>query len=387
MIMRLNTDILILGDVHLAHHRTSTEDIIKTIKETIFPFIINQSIKMLIIEGDLFDRRISINDPDHSLIILFISELIDLLANNNVALRVLEGTPSHDWKQSRLFKTLIDQKESSINYAYFDDIAIEDNNVLNKTILYIPDEWGISSEYTYNHVLKLLKDKHLSRVDYIVMHGMFDYQVASLPNAPFMKAVHNSTNYLSICNYYIFIGHVHTFSSYERIIATGSFQRLAHNEEENKGCLLYTHNDDLDKCQYRLIPNQNAKIYKTITLPSNMEKSEKLIAKTISKLPIDSHLRVVCKKDNHILSIWNKLQMTYLDYNLSKKVIDKDVSKPVLDVSEIKDSFHISQTNIKDIVYERINKLSLDHSLKQCALTEFDLVLKELSNDRNIPIS
>lgn len=385
--MRLSTDILIFGDVHLAHHRTSTEDIIKTIKETIYPFITNQSIKMVIIEGDLFDRRISMNDPEHSLIILFISEFIDLLAKNNVALRVLEGTPSHDWKQSRLFQTLIDQKESNINYAYFDDVVIEENNILNKTILYIPDEWGTTSEYTYNYVLKLLKDKHLSKVDYIVMHGMFDYQVASLPNAPFMKAVHNSTNYLSICNYYIFIGHIHTFSTYERIIATGSFQRLAHNEEENKGCLLYTHNDNLDKCQYRFIVNNNAQIYKTITLPTNMEKSEKLIEKTIKKLPIGSYLRVVCKKDNHILSIWSKLQNTYLDYNLSKKVIDKDVTKPVLNVSEIKDSFYISQTNIKDIVYDKVNKLSLDQSLKSSILNEFDIILKELNHDRNISTS
>ena len=81
----------------------------------------------------------------------------------------------------------------------------------------------------------------LTKVDYAVMHGQFDYQ---LPKHITGMPRHDSQKYLDIVKHYIFIGHIHTHSVYDRIIAQGSFDRLTHGQEEPKGYVVSIVDDE-----------------------------------------------------------------------------------------------------------------------------------------------
>ena len=86
-----------------------------------------------------------------------------------------------------------------------------------------------------------MKDLNIEQVDLAMMHGNFKYQ---LP----MPSIHMHTeeDYLSIVRYYICINHIHTASVYGRILAPGSFDRMAHGEEEDKGYRIYSTENNKD---------------------------------------------------------------------------------------------------------------------------------------------
>ncbi len=373
--------ILNVSDVHLGHHKTKTDYIISNLKSVIHYLIENENIDLLSIAGDLFDRRLWSDDSDIGLILSYIFELIQLCHKKKTSIRILKGTPSHDWNQLNLIKIIYENIGEKVDFKYFDDVAIEYNERLKKTILYIPDEWGMTAEYTFNYVKRLLKENNLSQVDLAIMHGMFDYQVASLPNMPFSKAVHKSSDYLSIVKYYIFVGHIHTFSSFERIIAEGSFDRLAHGEEEPKGCVLLNLDDDLSKCSFQFIENKNAKIYKTIEVKQkDINKALDYIEKQIYKYPKDSYIRLMVNKDSPLLSVYDKFVLKHLDYNFSKKIIDSKVNETKESlVKEFKKSnVTINDKNIHLILKNKLDNIQIESSLKNKALEMFDDIKKEV---------
>ncbi len=375
------SNILVFSDVHLGHHKTKTDYIISNLRTVIHYLIENEKIDLVCIAGDLIDRRLWSDDIVLSSIIGYIYELMTICKNNNVSLRVMKGTPSHDWDQLKLFNLVYEKLNEKFDFAYYDDVIIEYNERLKKTILYIPDEWGMTAEYTFNYVKKLMKDKNLSQIDLAFMHGMFDYQVASLPNMPFSKSVHKSSDYLSIIKYYIFIGHIHTFSTFERIIAEGSFDRLAHNEEEDKGCVLFHLDDDVSKCSYEFIVNKNAKIYKTIEVKQkDINKAISFIEKEIKKYPKDSYIRLLLNKDSPFISIYDKFVLNQLDYHFSKKILNNDKTKETMTKDFKKSDVTINEKNIHTILKNKLDNLSIDSNIKSYAIKIFEELKGEIND-------
>lgn len=320
----MDINYLVLSDIHLGHKRNKTIDIINNLNAYFSHYTSESqftSLDIIFIAGDLFHRLLDFTDPDVHEVTLWLSRLMAFCGRYGIKLRILEGTPSHDWKQSRVALTVAELSSAVnsaspvfVDFKYVDTMHIEVLKDLGLHILYVPDRWTGSTEVTFSQIQEAMKALSISQVDIAIMHGAFGYQLKGIPGNP---EKHNEHDYLGIVKHFINVGHIHTFSTYERIIAQGSFDRLAHGEEEAKGGVLCTISPDGDR--YVFIENKHAKLFKTVTLRTkDLDKSIALIDKAASKLPTDSHLRIKASKLHPAFLGFEELKLRYPLLNLSK---------------------------------------------------------------------
>jgi len=311
---------LVFSDVHLGNPRNDALDIISNIKEMLKSYDRKNKLDIIFIAGDLFDRLITLPSDTATESLLFMAWLLNFCARNQTKLRVLEGTPSHDWLQCKQFETTISVSQLPIDFKYITTVHVEHMEDLDIHVLYVPDEWDPSTDKTYEDVLSELKARHVSKVDIAIMHGQFGYQLpAHIQKIP----RHNEENYLNIVKYFISIGHIHTSSVFSRILAQGSVDRLSHNEEEAKGmmeCHIYRDG----QMEYFFIENKNAKVFKTIDISElDSNKAMKKIDKLVSTLPFGSYVRLKALSDHPTLNHFDEVKKKYPSVIWSKKVLDQ----------------------------------------------------------------
>lgn len=340
---------LVISDVHLGHRRTPTEAIIEHLDETLIPRLTDE-VDALFIAGDLFDQLLDYSMDEIAIIDLFLGRLFKRCAKYDICVRILEGTPSHDRRQARHLYRLIALMELPLNYRYIDTLCVETLDPYGVTVLYIPDEWQERSELTLADAKAALEQAGLAQVDLTIMHGQFHYQ---LTNVPETISRHQEEDYLSLTRYYIHVGHIHTHSVYDRIIASGSFDRLAHGEEEPKGFIQAR--IGAGGLSYEFIENVNATTYKTITLKTT--ETEALFAyldKTLAKYRSGSFIRLSAKTkiDPELLTA---LKVRYSDYHLSVKPIEaKSATRIDAQTLPAYDAFSLTQANLKTLLTQAI---------------------------------
>lgn len=301
------------SDIHIGHIKTPTSHIISSFKNSILTEQ-NKDLDVLFIAGDLFDRLLDLNSKEVHLIIEFFNYLLTYCYSNNILLRVLEGTPGHDWQQSSTLVKLNDIRTHKCDLKYHRFLDIEYIERIDKHILYIPDEWTNSHDDLELQIQEKLNQYSITKVDIAIMHGQFKYQFAGKNyNGFYFKEEY----FLNIVNNYIHVGHYHMFSKFDRIIANGSLERLAHGEEAAKGYVIVE--DD----KYTFIENKNAYTYVTlnITNSTTLERLDKMI----SKYPVNSYIRLLINKEHEFNINFNELKLHYLDYHM-KKIIKENIS-------------------------------------------------------------
>jgi hypothetical protein len=345
------------SDLHLGHpHNTS-------------PFIINNLIKafpdnadtgeldMIVLVGDVFDGLLSLPDKFMTDIDYWIIGLLRLCAKHDIVLRVLEGTPSHDWKQSQRFVTWNEGAQIGCDLRYVKTLEIEYIERFDANVLYIPDEWPGGPAATLEQVKELMAFKNLEKLDFAFMHGQFEYQLPPVVKAP----KHDSAAYLALVKHLIFIGHVHMFSQFERIAAQGSFDRLRHNEEEAKGHIRALIEDE-NTWQLKFIENKGARKFVTIglinyDLPTCFEEIESRI---IDDDIVDgSFIRIECEKGHPLLHSLDHLRRQWPMITWTSIVRGEDPESPaVYPDSELSDDdYHpiqITRDNIVDLVVQHL---------------------------------
>ena len=302
---------IVIGDVHLGHAKTPTAHIVSSLRKHILSDK-HTDIDVLFIEGDLFDRLLDLNSKEVQVIISFFDSLLNYCFLNNIKLRVLEGTPSHDVLQPEILVKLNEIRDNKVDLKYFKVLDIEYLAEENKYVLYIPDEWVNDHAVLEKQIKDKLNLLGIEQVDIAILHGQFGYQVQGIPYTGFRF---DEVYFLNIVKDLIHVGHYHTYSYFERIVATGSFERLAHGEEEPKGYLVAK-----DRT-YTFIPNTDAYIYKNITLRSNTTLEQ--LDRNIRQYPKDSHICLTMSKDHSFNLTFGELKLRYLDYNLKKKIKDE----------------------------------------------------------------
>lgn len=377
----MTKQILVFSDVHLRHKKTPVKYIIENIKRYIHSVIYGESIDCVFIAGDLFDSLINLNSIELTSIISWINTFLTLCAERNTSVRILEGTPSHDWKQSKLFQSIINIKDSlkeKLDFLYHDDLTIEYVKKLGMNVLYIPDEYGLTSDYTFQQVQNKLKEYGLSKVDLVIMHGLFDFQEINTGSKSISKTIHKSENYLDITNHYIFVGHSHMHIFFKRILVEGSFDRLAHGEEEPKGFILAKLETNPTDDSFYFIENKTAKTYKTIEIKtSDIGKFKKQIEKEISKLSKESYIRLLIKNTNPIYTLIDSIVKDYSEFNFTKKVLEDKKAKPKINIEKIShDGITINQNTLRGIVKDKISMMTISDAIKEKAIDILDSITK-----------
>lgn len=368
---------LVISDIHLGHRKVKTVEICKNLDSYFENFKLDtvfSKLDVIFIAGDLFDGLLDFASEDIHVATIFLSRLIKFCSYNNIKLRVLEGTPSHDWRQSKIVQTLVELLKKPIDFKYVDTLHIELMDDLGISILYVPDEWTPNANLTFTQVQDLLKLHRLSEVDVAIMHGMFQHQMRNVHNHP---QTHDASKYLNIVKYFIHVGHVHSFSFEDRIIAEGSFDRLAHGEEEAKGGVLAQISKEGDT-RFDFIENKLAKTFKTIVFrDKDLEKSQDKLLKELRKLKPDSYVRIKASTDHPLYAGLEAVKRKYPEFNFSRISLDKEEkSTQLLNTIQTEADYvpiMITKDNIKTLLLDAIRS---QYSLTQNEYSILDSILE-----------
>jgi len=316
-------NILYFSDVHMLHPRVRSRDIADRLQKLILNVIKHHVLDYIIIAGDFYDESGYLPDEDVFVVEEFIRVLIHLCAHNHIKLRILEGTPSHDRKQSRHFvkvnNFLSGKEKADLKYIETLDIVKEEDG---STWLYVPDEWHHDPDVVWKQVRDRLNQEGLTQVDFSVTHGMYKHHV---PHGLDLKA-HDPDRYLDITRYYVDNGHIHTKSVYkDRFITNGSPDRLAMGEEESKGIWM-AHVSSHSRMEDKLFFFENKEATYMVTLDIKEHTFER------SKEVIESHchpterrfIRLEISEELYSQGLMSYFQDLYPNIVWTKKVTRND---------------------------------------------------------------
>lgn len=259
------TSILAISDVHIGCPRLNPFLLHERFTKFLYPRI-TKDISILFICGDFFDSLINLSNPSSREAMTIIKELKFLCRSVGCDLRVLRGTFSHDRDQPLHFIHREDPNDNTVKM--FDKISFEYHEKTGLNIVYIPDNHG--SKDIYSDIAELLKAHNVEKADILVHHGYFIHMFP-----PGIKPDKNALDVDVIQKYIkgcVLNGHVHRSSIYKNVISIGSFDRLAHDEDDPKG--FYQVDIEGDKYKFNFIENKEANKFITIDLLGYGENQE-----------------------------------------------------------------------------------------------------------------
>lgn len=345
------------SDVHLGHPSTPTSLIIDNLYKAFPDNSKTGELDLILLGGDLFDSELHYSDADIPLMEMWMFHFISMCARRNIVLRILEGTFSHDRGQGFHFDKidrLLKMNGVHADFRYVKSIEVEKIESLGITMLYVPDYTTVEMDRIWKEVQGAMQTAGVTSVDYANIHGAFTYQMP--PIARVQAACHSMERYLSIVDNYIFTGHIHLSSIYERILCNGSFDRLAHGEEEPKGhweALIRKKGED----DFTFVENTRAKLYKSVNVGGmELEPALQAVDECAKGLPPGSAIRLVAEKGEPILHAINRLRRQYPMLQWTSKSVDvKDVQKNLL--VDLRGSFQevqITSENITELLMPRV---------------------------------
>lgn len=349
-----------ISDIHLAHPRTDTYHIIANLRQAFPDNEETGKLDILFFAGDVFDRLMNLPQDEVDAIQEWIADLLRICAKYNIIVRVLEGTPSHDWRQSKQFVNVNNTLDKPADLKYVDILSIETIKELNDlTVLYVPDEWNADAGVTWKQVMELMAIHGLDKVDVACMHGSFDYQlpIQSVKN-------HDSQRYMSIVRHYIVIGHVHIRTELGgKILAQGSFDRLSHGEEAAKGH--YRAIISPDGNRHWFVENVGARIYKTLDCRTlSVEQTLELLAE-FEHLPDKSNFRLLITRGGTVQHGIKDLRKRFPQFKITTHMDEvKTQEKQTLiqdDAPTVK-PITVTSTNIKHLVTDRLKRQGIEES-------------------------
>ena len=346
---------VVLSDLHIGARNTTAKEIIDHLQvffEDFSPKSWAKDLDVIFIAGDLWDDTVSFSDSAIKYFIPFFTLLINFCKRNKISLIVLEGTPKHDRKQSETLKTLAQAIDPSFDFVYVDELSIRYVPKLDMNVLFVPDECRTTSLEVERDVEAMMSEKGLTQVDIAIMHGMFNYQLGTIPHS---ERVYSEQWFLKHVKRYINIGHIHKASQYERILAQGSFDRLTHGEEDPKGAYLLVEEHGGDWAPI-FIENKCAKKYISINAGPTAEKTIELIKKAINKgLPEFSHIRLVGEPTLDVFKGFEELRKQFPQYQLTKKVskeISVEETKPMMQYQAVV----LNRETISEVVFNEVSR-------------------------------
>lgn len=350
-----NLKVAVISDVHLGHDKTDAAFITQNLYRAFPDNELTGELDIIWIAGDLFDRRLSLPDDGVSYIHEWATRFLSMCKRRDIVVRVLEGTPSHDWKQAELLVSINENAGIHADLRHITALEIEHIERFGIDVLYIPDEWRAKNIDTWIEVQELMTEKQLTHVDFSIMHGAFTHQIPA--NIVDMFETHNAEHYLDITRYLIFIGHIHHHSQYERILAAGSFDRLHHGEEEPKGHIRATV-EPSGEYQLRFVENTGARMYQTRNYTGvNIDEVYRDLD-GLTTLPENSNLRIQANTDDAVFSAGRELKARYPKWRITFKSNDR---KEKIQPTITKEAIQTVNLSYNNILVMMSDKLKANH--------------------------
>ena len=363
------------SDIHLGHHINKAQNIINNLSLFLIKYKdYLQKSDIVVIPGDIYDRLLSSNSLDYIEIQKFLTKFLKMCEELNIIVRTLEGTPSHDMRQMNALYNIIKELDLKVDYKHITELSIEHIDKLDIDILYIPDEWKPKPEDVYKDVINELKSKNLEKVDVVVMHGAFRYQLPEM-----VEVCHNEDLYTELTyGGPIISGHIHTRSVFKNIIVPGSFDRLTFNDEgEDKGGFFITYDKKSHKFMFKFLDNKYAMFFKTLDVRN---KTFKEIVEEIKKLKVKKgFIALLVDKESKLNE--NLHDIANMFPNLKFKIkVSKDKEKKETKLNLVSNNI----TNVKldkDVITNYIKERIDEPERLKLILDEFNIVTEELNSN------
>lgn len=347
-----------ISDVHLGHPKTPTHHITSNLARAFPDGPSTHALDIIVIGGDLFDRLLSADQPEVLQILEWAAKMVAMCEREKIHLVMMEGTPSHDRSQSKMFNVFRTMGIAKKYFHYITELSVVRFDDIGADILFVPDEWRPEPDDTWKEVVTLLQEQNLTQVDFTILHGTFDFQ---LPEH-IKTARHTLSRYEEITRHYIFGAHIHIPSVRGKLRVNGSFDRLCHNEEHDKGHWRVKFNPS-GKTEERFIVNENAMIYQTIDC-SGMEAEEALVrVRDVAKATKSgSHLRIKANSGEAVLSNLDVLRKEFPELHWTTKGVElEQVQKNLLvDMRGVYESIQITPSNIVELVLNKMKDQGID---------------------------
>lgn len=367
---------LTLSDIHFFNDANETS----YIADSMFHYFDGYSSKsrfidldIIFLAGDIFDKSIDSKNFNMIYVMNTLRSIMGFCARFNIKLRILEGTPSHDNKQSRWFDAMAAGYGESLDYRYIPALEIEIMKDLGISILYIPDEWLHSAAKAQVAAQEALLEAGLEKATIGIFHGMFDFQVPDL-GEHILK--HDSRWYHEHIEAFINIGHDHVFKANNRILVQGSFDRIAHGEEGKKGGIV-CHLDPALGNSFEFVENTRARIFKTINVKTkSLDKGIEQVKEVLKNLPDNAHVRISTTPDNPIMSVVDEFKRSYPDMIFKKH---KDKKQLLEEGNKLKETISLTSNyvaisltpdNIVDMVVDNIDFSDVSTEDKELLISE-----------------
>jgi DNA repair exonuclease SbcCD nuclease subunit len=309
-----------IADIHFGANFTQTVGLSEALKKYFINRLLESPPDIIVLGGDLFDKKLSVNSPEAVLCNDFILSLYHLFPNTYKLL--IKGTRSHDLDQLNLFKPLIGEY-----FRIYEKVAIE--YILGMKLLIIPEEYFVNKN-AYDKYLKI-KDPY----DFVFFHGLFSHAGSYAKASNANKICFSWEDFKDNVYGKVIGGHIHKRISYKNIEYINSFDRWVHGEEENKGYLYITYEVKGKKIKtLDYIINEDAHKYITVPYKDIYTLSKDNLVKKLMELSKGvKSLRVKIEKDDPLSDEMLHTLLT-ISFDIPHLTIDKK-SQMNIEESEI----------------------------------------------------
>lgn len=295
---------IFISDLHIGD--MSLEQLRQEVNEILYPKIRAIQPDFVIFGGDYFGHKMYVNDPNASFA-WEVLHTIDQLLPKETKIRMVYGTKSHDEDQYDSFDILKDHRD----FKVIKHVSVEEL-FPNMRVLYLPEELVTDPNEYYAEFFEK-EDQY----DFIFGHGIIRELMPKAASAVEDKknvqrrvAVFRSGDLERVCSGLILFGHYHIHQIIaDRIMYGGSFSRWKFGEEEPKGFIELSFDNDTKKHSYTFIENTEAEHYVTIgfgykdtifssfdEMQRKMDHFEKLVgSKNFDHLKLEFNIPETCE--------------------------------------------------------------------------------------------
>jgi hypothetical protein len=324
-----NLEILSIADIHWGaiNPKLLTDELdeifIKYIETN------KKKLDLIVIDGDYYDTKLNMVSPSCKASIAFMDKLVGICYENDIKLRIVQGTITHDFSQLENFKYF----EKQFDFRVISKVDCEE--IFPEVyILWMPEEYPENWREYYAEYMNL---EDGAKYDMVFFHGTFDFTAFESQKQESEKPLKNSPvfsfkDFSDIVHGPLIGGHIHTRKFYkDKVFYSGSFTRFCFGEPEPKGFLHISYNPKTTDYSVNFIKNKLAPEYNTINLSDICTEEESLESK-VTKL-------------KHLASLGGNLKIK----------IDLEIAEDLGSLAVIKESFSNSENVVIDIT-EKLEK-------------------------------
>lgn len=353
-----------VGDLHFGSPRIDASDLYRKLRKYLYPEL--KDAHLITVDGDIYDQLLMVNSKAYKFATMFIKDLFNLSALTGCQVRLLHGTFSHDRDQISIFESLAQPKT---RFKIVNEISVEEIegfqnglDTVNCTLRlgYLPDNLSYrNAQDAVDHLKRAMTVCGYGTLDVVVGHGTFLHTVA--PGTPHLPAItYTKEMFDDIVRGIIVMGHIHTPSRKYNIYYCGSFERMSHGEEEDKGFYVFTRDQSgKEGWRSRFVVNREATPFLTVT-PEGKDIPEiihNFIEYVNTHFPEKRGFVRVAHSDPEVRTTLHKVCAQQFDaISYSSKALNTDDTEQALKVEDITldidDDVKPNKNNLGELIWK-----------------------------------